>query len=142
MLFLGRLKVEIDFGAAIGGDAAGGVRLVDRLAVGRRLGKLAHLVPLGAIVATWALAMSLAIPALTGGLGEAGASMPLFTWIASGDLHFGLDVLKVDRFIKICRTHLAIEDSNLYPLAAMLLSRQDLEALGEAMAQRRAASRA
>jgi NADH-quinone oxidoreductase subunit L len=59
-------------------------------AVGRRLGKLAHLVPLGAIVVTWALAMSLAIPALTGGLGEGGASMPLFTWIASGDLHFGL----------------------------------------------------
>ena len=59
-------------------------------AVGRRLGKLAHLVPLAAIVATWAMAMSLAIPALTGGLGEAGASMPLFTWIASGDLSFGL----------------------------------------------------
>jgi len=59
-------------------------------AIGRRLGKLAHLVPLGAIIATWALAMSLAIPALTGGLGEAGASMPLFTWIASGDLSFGL----------------------------------------------------
>ncbi len=59
-------------------------------AVGRRLGKMAHLVPLAAIVATWAMAMSLAIPALTGGLGEAGASMPLFTWIASGDLHFGL----------------------------------------------------
>lgn len=35
-------------------------------AIGRRLGKLAHLVPLGAIIATWALAMSLAIPALTG----------------------------------------------------------------------------
>ena len=59
-------------------------------AVGRRLGKMAHLVPLAAIVATWGMAMSLAIPALTGGLGEAGASMPLFTWIASGDLHFGL----------------------------------------------------
>ena len=58
--------------------------------VGRRLGKMAHLVPLAAIVATWGMAMSLAIPALTGGLGEAGASMPLFTWIASGDLHFGL----------------------------------------------------
>ena len=59
-------------------------------AVGRRLGKLAHIVPLGAIIATWALSMSLAIPALTGGLGEAGASMKLFTWIASGDLSFGL----------------------------------------------------
>lgn len=59
-------------------------------AVGRRLGKLAHLVPLAAIVATWGMAMSLAIPALTGGLGEAGASLPLFTWIASGDLTFGL----------------------------------------------------
>ena len=33
-------------------------------AVGRRLGKLAHVVPLLAIVATWALSMSLAIPAL------------------------------------------------------------------------------
>ena len=37
-------------------------------AIGRRLGKLAHLVPLGAIVATWGIAMSLAIPALLGDL--------------------------------------------------------------------------
>ena len=59
-------------------------------ALGRRLGKLAHLVPLAAIVLTWAAAMSLAIPALLGDLGESGASMPLFTWITSGDLAFNL----------------------------------------------------
>ena len=59
-------------------------------AFGRRLGKFAHLVPLAAIVATWGAAMSLAIPALLGDLGGAGASLPLFTWIASGDLAFNL----------------------------------------------------
>jgi NADH-quinone oxidoreductase subunit L len=59
-------------------------------AVGRRLGKRAHLVPLAAIAAVWLIAMSLALPALTGGLGEGGASLPLFSWIASGDLRFDL----------------------------------------------------
>ena len=59
-------------------------------AFGRRLGRLAHIAPLAAIVLTWIAAMSVAIPALLGELGERGASMPLFTWIASGDLAFGL----------------------------------------------------
>jgi len=61
-------------------------------AIGRRLGKLAHIVPLLAIVATWALSMSLAVPALLGDLGEAGASRELFTWIASGDLTFSIGI--------------------------------------------------
>ena len=61
-------------------------------AIGRRLGKLAHLVPLGAIVATWGIAMSLAIPALLGDLGEHGASSELFTWIASGSLTFNMGI--------------------------------------------------
>ena len=61
-------------------------------AIGRRLGKLAHIVPLLAIVATWALSMSLAVPALLGDLGEAGASRELFTWIASGDLTFSMGI--------------------------------------------------
>ena len=61
-------------------------------AIGRRLGKLAHLVPLGAIVATWGIAMSLAIPALLGDLGEYGASSELFTWIASGSLTFNMGI--------------------------------------------------
>ncbi len=55
-------------------------------AIGRRLGTFAHIVPLLAIVATWGLSMSLAVPALLGELGEYGASRELFTWIASGDL--------------------------------------------------------
>jgi NADH-quinone oxidoreductase subunit L len=61
-------------------------------AFGRRLGKAAAAVPLAAIAAVWVMAMSLAIPALTGGLGEAGVTMPLFTWIASGSLHFDLGI--------------------------------------------------
>ena len=61
-------------------------------AFGRRLGKAAAAVPLAAIGAVWLMAMSLAIPALAGGLGESGVSMPLFTWIASGSLHFDLGI--------------------------------------------------
>lgn len=61
-------------------------------AIGRRLGKLAHVVPLLSIVATWVLSMSLAIPALLGDLGEAGASREFFTWIASGDLTFSIGI--------------------------------------------------
>ena len=49
-----------------------------------------------------------------------------------------VDPLEVDRFIKLYRAHIAMEESNVYPLAEMLLSRQDLADIGANMAQRRA----
>ena len=48
--------------------------------------------------------------------------------------------LQVDRFVKLYRAHILMEESNLYPLAEMLLSRQDLADIGANMAQRRADS--
>ncbi len=49
-----------------------------------------------------------------------------------------VDSLQVDRFVKLYRAHLAMEESNVFPLAEMLLSRQDLADIGANMAQRRA----
>jgi pyridoxamine 5'-phosphate oxidase len=48
-----------------------------------------------------------------------------------------LDPLQVDRFVKLYRSHLMMEESNVFPLAEMLLSRQDLADIGANMAQRR-----
>ena len=48
-----------------------------------------------------------------------------------------LDHLQVDRFIKLYRAHILMEESNLYPLAEMILSHQDLADIGANMAQRR-----
>jgi pyridoxamine 5'-phosphate oxidase len=53
-----------------------------------------------------------------------------------------LDHLQVDRFIKLYRAHIAIEESNVYPLAEMLLSSQDFEDIGSNMAQRRGSASA
>jgi pyridoxamine 5'-phosphate oxidase len=49
-----------------------------------------------------------------------------------------LDALQVDRFVKLYRAHIAVEESNVFPLAEMLLSQQDLADMGANMAQRRA----
>ena len=48
-----------------------------------------------------------------------------------------LDPLDVDRFRKLYQTHMALEESNVIPLAEMLLSREDIDQIGAAMAQRR-----
>ncbi len=48
-----------------------------------------------------------------------------------------LDPLQVDRFVKLYRSHLMMEESNVFPLAQMLLSRQDLADIGANMALRR-----
>jgi ACR3 family arsenite efflux pump ArsB len=48
---------------------------------GRRIGRFAFLVPLLLIVATWAIAMVVVYEALTGGFGEHGAGITLWTWI-------------------------------------------------------------
>jgi NADH-quinone oxidoreductase subunit L len=57
---------------------------------GRRIGRFAFLVPLLLIVATWALAMVVVFEALTGGFGEHGAGITLYTWIPAGDFQVEL----------------------------------------------------
>jgi NADH-quinone oxidoreductase subunit L len=51
---------------------------------GRRIGRFAFLVPLLLVVATWVLGMIVAYEALTGGFGEHGAGITLYTWIPAG----------------------------------------------------------
>jgi len=51
-----------------------------------------------------------------------------------------LDSLAVDRFIKLYRTHILMEEAAVYPLAEMLLSNEDLAAMGAQMAHRRSVS--
>jgi NADH-quinone oxidoreductase subunit L len=51
---------------------------------GRRIGRFAFLVPLLLVVATWAIAMVVVFEALTGGFGEHGAGITLYTWIPAG----------------------------------------------------------
>jgi len=48
-----------------------------------------------------------------------------------------LDPLHVDRFVKLYRAHITVEEANLFPLAEMLLSRHDFAEIGSSMAQRR-----
>jgi pyridoxamine 5'-phosphate oxidase len=59
--------------------------------------------------------------------------------LAAGD-RGTLDALAVDRFIKLYRTHILMEEAAVYPLAEMLLSNEDLAAIGAHMAHRRSIS--
>jgi hemerythrin-like domain-containing protein len=59
--------------------------------------------------------------------------------LAAGDRN-SLDPLAVDRFIKLYRTHILMEEAAVYPLAEMLLSAEDLAAIGAHMAHRRSVS--
>jgi len=52
-----------------------------------------------------------------------------------------LDALEVDRFAKLYGTHITLEESNVYPLAEMLLSREDFAEIGTGMAHRRGGTR-
>ncbi len=56
-------------------------------AIGRRLDKQAHWVPVGAVVASWVISMLVAFTALTGGepFGEHGFGVTLWEWIPAGD---------------------------------------------------------
>ncbi|MBF8289727.1 MAG: nuoL 1 [Chloroflexi bacterium] len=56
-------------------------------AVGRRLGKRAHIVPVAAVGLSWAIAMVVVVTALTGGLGEDGHTVKLWDWIPAGAFH-------------------------------------------------------
>lgn len=55
---------------------------------------------------------------------------------AAGDRD-SLNSLAVDRFVKLYRTHILMEEAAVYPLAEMLLSKEDLAAIGAHMAHRR-----
>jgi hemerythrin-like domain-containing protein len=56
--------------------------------------------------------------------------------ISAGE-NLPLNVLAVDRFVKLYASHITVEETNVYPLAEMLLSREDLEQIGASMAERR-----
>jgi NADH-quinone oxidoreductase subunit L len=53
-------------------------------AIGRRLGKRAHLIPVAAVGASWLVAMVVVVTALTGGFGEGGHTVQLWDWIVTG----------------------------------------------------------
>ena len=53
-----------------------------------------------------------------------------------------LEPLDVDRFVKLYRAHITVEEANLFPLAEMLLSRHDFAEIGAGMALRRSRVRA
>lgn len=59
--------------------------------------------------------------------------------LAAGDRNM-LDPLAVDRFVKLYRTHILMEEAAVYPLAEMLLSREDLAEMSAQMAHRRTVS--
>lgn len=59
--------------------------------------------------------------------------------LAAGDRN-SLDPLAVDHFIKLFRTHILMEEAAVYPLAELLLSREDLAEMGVHMAHRRSVS--
>ena len=56
--------------------------------------------------------------------------------LAAGD-RTSLDFLAVDRFVKLYQSHIAIANANVFPLAEMLLTREDLATIGANMAARR-----
>jgi hemerythrin-like domain-containing protein len=56
--------------------------------------------------------------------------------ISAGDAT-ALDPLLVDRFVKLYQSHITVEETSVYPLAEMLLSRDDLREIGAGMAERR-----
>jgi NADH-quinone oxidoreductase subunit L len=56
-------------------------------AIGRRLDREAHWIPVGVVVLSWALAMVVCYAALSGGLGPGGHHVELFEWIPAGDFH-------------------------------------------------------
>lgn len=60
--------------------------------------------------------------------------------ISAGE-NIPLDALEVDRFVKLYHSHIVMEEANVYPLAEMLLSKDDLAEIGSCMAQRRGQSR-
>jgi len=55
----------------------------------------------------------------------------------SAGANIPLNSLNVDHFVKLYHAHIVMEEANVYPLAEMLLGKEDLAEIGAAMAQRR-----
>jgi NADH-quinone oxidoreductase subunit L len=55
--------------------------------IGRRLGREAHWIPVGLVVASWVIAMVVVFTAVTGGFGEEGHRVFLFDWIPAGSFN-------------------------------------------------------
>lgn len=56
--------------------------------------------------------------------------------ISAGE-NFPLEPLDVEYFVKLYQAHIAVEEASVFPLAEMLLSKDDLAEIGASMAQRR-----
>jgi hemerythrin-like domain-containing protein len=100
--------------------------LLPRMVAAATMGRGSRLTRLVAEIATEHREMDKIWTELRAGLQEisAGENLPL-------------NILSVDRFVKLYASHITIEETNVYPLAEMLLSREDLEQIGASMAERR-----
>jgi len=100
--------------------------LLPRMMAAATMGRGSRLTRLVADIATEHREMDKIWTELRAGLQEisAGENLPL-------------NILSVDRFVKLHASHITIEETNVYPLAEMLLSREDFEQIGESMAERR-----
>jgi len=65
---------------------------------------------------------------------------PVLQEIAAGDRAV-LDSRAVNRFAQLYTAHIALEEASVFPLAEMLLSREDFAEIGASMAQRRGGAR-
>ena len=65
---------------------------------------------------------------------------PVLQEIAAGDRAV-LDPRAVNRFAQLYTAHIALEEASVFPLAEMLLSREDFAEIGASMAQRRGGAR-
>ena len=100
--------------------------LLPRMMAAATMGRGSRLTRLVADIATEHREMDKIWTELRAGLQEisAGENLPI-------------NILSVDRFVKLHASHITIEETNVYPLAEMLLSREDFEQIGESMAERR-----
>jgi hemerythrin-like domain-containing protein len=103
--------------------------LLPRMMAAATIGRGSRLTRLVAEIATEHREMDRLWTELRAGLQEisAGEKLPL-------------NLLSVDRFVKLYASHIMVEETNVYPLAEMLLSREDLDQIGAGMAERRGAT--
>lgn len=103
--------------------------LLPRMMAAATLGRGSRLTRMVADIATEHREMDRLWTELRAGLQElsAGEKLPL-------------NLLSVDRFVKLYASHITVEETNVYPLAEMLLSVEDLAQIGASMAERRGAT--
>jgi len=65
---------------------------------------------------------------------------PVLQKLAAGERAV-LDPRAVNRFAQLYTAHIALEEASIFPLAEVLLSREDFAAIGAGMAQRRGGAR-